>query len=598
MARSPDEMSSDPMSVEWVRRLRQAGARLADFHGPSEAAFLTTGDRLRELHALLRVLSNMADTVSARLSADDFRAMLDKLDTVVDWIGRLQSQRQGLGDVLAEVALATRTTLQALDALAAIMSHIRVLAVNGRIEAAQLEATGVDFAVFTGGIARLSFEGHETITGVRRELDALETSVADARHVEEAFIRTGSAELHAVADRLAASLASLRQRQSRAVEAVLDFPTRLKGILARVAAVVSDLQINDITRQRLEHVEHALEAAAEVLMPGGEPMTDQQTRVLVNGICELQALQLRQTTEAFGTAVGEITGNLMAMAADVPGIRTLCERVFGGAGGAEESFLLSVDRDLEAARTIFARFIDADEHASAGLTQVGDAAGRAGELITALTSVEVDMRLIGLNASFKCGMLGDKGRALNVVARQLQEYAKQTQTHVATIAGSLDRVRAAAATITSRHGREELTDVASMRDALDRSVAELHEAGDETTMVLSEIRTQSNWLVTLITTTAEGFAGQARGEALDAATADLASLARDADPGLSGPALREARREVLSFMESRYTMASERDMHARALGKDLAEMMSAPAAGTAAPAVTGGGEPDLSDILF
>jgi hypothetical protein len=83
---------------------------------------------------------------------------------------------------------------------------------------------------------------------------------------------------------------------------------------------------------------------------------------------------------------------------------------------------------------------------------------------------------------------------------------------------------------------------------------------------------------------------------------ELTLLVADSNPGLSGPALEAARRDVLSFTESHYTMASERSVHGVAIdGRKAVELLiGADTFGEASGGAGGGGgqEPDISGMLF
>ncbi len=595
---------SDPVSA-WAARLRVVAGRFATFFPSLEAVFLTTGDRLRDLHGKVAALSAQAEAAGALLASAEFEEMLSGLTEAAEHVGGLRHRRDGTGTALDGMVATTDVMLKALTALSRVMFDVRVLAINAKIEAAQLNASGVDFSVFTREIARLASSGEQTIAAVGNELTALRAAAVEARSLQTTVEAEGLRELDAVAGRLTVALDEMRARQRRARLGVKDLPSRLQSLFAHIADLVSDLQIYDITRQRLEHVERALTVAAGMIEAGDATGLDRSQRpVFVNGIADLQSRQLGYAEEHYRTAINDVGRSLGAMAAGVPAVGAACEESFGGDGLT----LFDIERDLESARALFARFAASREQAEQSLGQVAAAAARAGELMRGLNGVNGDMRLMGLNASIKCGNMGVRGRALNIIAQQLQAYAAQTRTQVEAVAANLGRVVTVAGGIgtgsrtAAGAGDGGKGDVLALKTALDRAVDRLRRTGAEVATLLDEIRSRGGALVELTRGTAEGFAGGAGCRApMEQCAAELRALAADSAPDLTGAALETARKEVLAFTEAHYTMASERSIHGAVIGgRTLVDLLTGAdqaLVGTGARPVAGQ-QPDISDLLF
>jgi len=591
---------SDSLSA-WAQQLRTVAGRFAVLFPPLEKVFLATGDRLRDLHGRVAALSADAETAGALLASTEFEAMVSGLTEAANQVGSLRHRRDGLAESLAEMVATTDVMLKALTALTRVMFDVRVLAINAKIESAQLNDSGVDFSVFTREIARLALSGERTIAAVGTELSALRLAASHALSLQSTVEAEGLRELDAVAGRLTVAMAEMRERQRRAKLGVRDIPDRLRSLFAHIADLVSDLQIYDITRQRLEHVERALIVAAEMIeAPDASGLGSGQRPVFVNGIADLQARQVSFAEEGYRTAVNDVGRNLAAMAAGVPAVGAACEQSFGGDGLT----LLDIEKDLETASALFAKFASSRQQAEQSLRQVAEAAGRAGELMRGLNGVNGDMRLMGLNASIKCGNMGVKGRALNVIAQQLQAYASLTRAQVEAVAANLGRVVATAGDISTRTtiGAEGTRDVVALRGALDQAVDRLRRTGAEAATVLGRIQSRGGALVESTRVVAEGFAGGAHcREPLDRCVTELKALATDSAPNLSGAALEAARQEVLAFTEAHYTMASERSIHGAVVGgRGLVDLLTGADQAQVGGLVHSEGEktPDISDMLF
>ena len=278
----------EPAAAAWAGRLRGLAERVGTSFGSLEPVFLSTGERLRELHGQVSRLSNAAETASALLSSSEMAGMLAGLADAAGHIDGMRRQRGGQGGALGQMIAGTDAMLASLTALSRIMAQIQVLAVNAKIEASQLINTGTDFTVFTREIARLARSGEETIAAVRQELAGLKAAAVLARDLQRTFEEKELPELDTVADRLAAAIQGLRHSQERAAHGAHEIPGRLRALFGHIATLVSHMQVYDSTRQRLEHVEQALTLAATMIeADDASGMDAGQVRVFVNGIADL-----------------------------------------------------------------------------------------------------------------------------------------------------------------------------------------------------------------------------------------------------------------------------------------------------------------------
>ncbi|MEI6557163.1 MAG: hypothetical protein WCO00_02060 [Rhodospirillaceae bacterium] len=581
----------------WASRLRQRAAQIDAAFSPLEPVFLTTGERLRSLHGQVSRLSAAAECAGARLSSAEMTGMLAGLAAAAGQIDLMRRQRGGLGETLGRIISGTDGMLRALAALSGIMAQVRVLAINAKIEASYLVSTGIDFTVFTREIARLAGSGQETIAGVHQELSGLRAAAMLARDLQRSFEERDLPELDTVAAQLAVAIDGLRAFQERAADGAREIPGRLGALFGHITALVSNMQIYDTTRQRLEHVSQALVLAADMIEArDASGMDGAQVRVFVNGIAELQALQLGHASDHYHEAVTGVGRSLAAMAEGAPPVGSLCARVFGGDGSVQD-----IDRHLGRAGEICHAFTAVREKAARSLGQVVEAATRAGTLMRSLNSVNGDMRLMGLNAAIKCGNMGMPGRSLSVVAQELQGCAGLTRSHVEQVAASLQAITGAAQDIALADDRDTGTvDAGAVTRDLETGVGRLHETGEQLTALLQEIESLSASVVALTGVADQGFSGKADCRRALTAEADaLKALAADSDPGLRGGALEAARREVLAFTESHYTMASERSVHGRAVDGHAVVSLLTGAADAAAEAAAGpAAAADIDSLLF
>ena len=344
------------------------------------------------------------------------------------------------------------------------------------------------------------------------------------------------------------------------------------------------LQIGDSTRQRGEHVQHALGIAADALAGASgdiHGLTDGQRHALAARICRLAEAQLTDTAAEFSREAARILGALDGLARDAREIGRLGDAAFGSAAG-RGSFLQELDGEISEAKQLLNGFQVARAATDRLAGSVADgSANLAGEIET-LRSLEADIRILALNTALKCGRIGAEGRSLDVIARELREFSAATEVEAAAIAADLDRVVGVARALGEGPAGKVVSAV-SVTDAMTAAAAELHACEHGFTEALEMLTRDGAAIAGLLEETASCISARDDiGALLRQAAAALVGLQDGADGEDAGTG--EA---VFASIYALYTMAQEREVHARVIGGPPA------AAGVGAAAAAA-----FDDILF
>ncbi len=604
---SPHGGNTAGETAAWIRVMDDVSRRLAAVRGPSEDIFLGMGLRLRDAQNTARDLVVLANSLNSRLAEPEFRAAIAGLDEAVAVVEALDSRKDGRRGVLTALDARAATIRASLTSLDRVLRRIKVVGMNARIEAAQM-SDGAGFDVFTQQVLDLVTHGQTVVAGAQADIGRLSAAVAGALASQSVFDANQRRQLSAVAANLGTSVAQMRSREAQAQVVLGDLPVLLERTRAAIAAIVGDLQIGDMVRQRLEHVGEALEAGSNALAdrPGatapehtGEHMDSLHNRVLCNAVCELQARQLDSIGADFRERIGSISTACGTLATTLEEARGRTESVYSGDtdSASGSTFLMSLDRELRSVGAVIAHYDAALRDTDSAVTAVQGLVVTMTASMLALDDVDAEINVIGLNASIKCGNLGSRGMALNVVAQELRGYARQTRTLAGAIAAQLAEVSAAASGL-ARSGDEEFEQrLDVLRGHLDGTVEYLEHGAGETAWVLARIQEKAAQVGRSLHTTQTELQGQMGAAAtVSDAARQMAEFAASIDPGLAPHDLRRAREEVLTFMSSRYTMASERDLHDMLLGGSPPP--KPPSKPAPKPFGAPSGEPDLSDFLF
>jgi hypothetical protein len=571
---SPATSANGPLAAELAA---VATAVVAPF-AVAEADFLAIGDRLAEASGILGRLTTLFEALPMQLDHRDMDDATAHFAEVAAGAAAMADALAGEHDTLTRLSASNAEVTSRIERLRATIGAISVLAVNARIEAAHIGTEGADFSVFTDSIGRLVRTAGATIERFSSEHGRLLELLKSASAKQAAFEQRHGESLRSVVRRLDAGLSSVAGRRALASAAVAGIGAKSRRIAQEIGAAVSGLQIGDITRQRAEHVAHALEMLALGLIPDrvepgwAEPetraeaadwslsLTRDQCRIVISAVCQLQSAQLSHAADAFDLEVRQIVsalGELADSARDIVGVGA---EVYGAAGQQDASFLTELGGEIRAVNELMAE-------CGAARGEVDGVAAEAGaslkELLTQIASIrqiEVEMRLIGLNTILRCGRLGSRGRTLGVIAHELRGFANRTVEDAQGVIAALNAVTAGADTLTRGSRMQQADRVAALEQRTAVSLQRLENVGHSLNEALGVLQDEGARAAALLTATASGIG--VHGDVCRVLRDGRNRLDRIAGPSpVDGEGVEMIRDRVLSLFHGRYTMASEREIH-------------------------------------
>ncbi len=173
---------------------------------------------------------------------------------------------------------------------------------------------------------------------------------------------------------------------------------------------------------------------------------------------------------------------------------------------------------------------------------------------------------MGLNTTFKCARIGREGLALSIIAQELRGYANGFAKEAGSLMQEVETVAGISTLLTSgdKGDQDKVTSegIRAMRDSL----TTLRQMGQTLERARQELELDSDRVVTLLVETVSNLSAQAEiGEALRDAGDHLATLAPSA--AVEFAALPPSVLQMLESIDRSYTMADERAVHDRILGR-------------------------------
>jgi methyl-accepting chemotaxis protein len=533
-------------------------SELGEIAGTLETVFLDAGNGLAEAVECWRSISTSFTALAGQFDREDIQRCIDELGATLAVAAALGGAGGGgAKTLLMELAEGLGAMRARLERLSRTVAEVKLVALNAKVEAAHLDGRSTDFSVFTREIDRLAASATAELAMLEGELRQLADETAGAHREQASFNDNHGSELLTVSRRLDDDLKTLARQRRQVADAATSIGERSRQAGDRVAQAVLALQIGDITRQRTEHVAEALGLMAG-LQSGGDGLDADDIGQASALVATLQSRQLEQTAGDMEREVGQVTTTLTAMAGEMDAIARLGNESFGSEGGS--SFLESLGREIAHIQTLLEGYATAFSRTEAIMASVAQATAAMVAHVEAIHSIEADLKIMALNASFKCSRLGDQGRTLSVVAQSLRHLATRTVEDAAVLMSGLQSAMATARSLAQGGQDQGGGAITSAITSLREAAALLTTIGAEQSAALELLHTDSRRAQQLLTAVADGIAGSRDFvRRLRSVAGDLTSASEDTviDPDR----VEQLKDLVLTRLAGNYTMASERTLH-------------------------------------
>jgi hypothetical protein len=556
------QIRSNALEAEGLRRLVAA---LIEAIKPGEQAFLALGERLDQAVQVIDRLTNGLTELSEMVDGEQVGASAEGLRSAVGKVGEIASGLGVEGEDLGKLAATLSGGSRTIDQLRKTVGEVASLGINAKIQVAQITAN-TDFAVFTSEVARLAGLAAAGLDALDLGFKSVGSLITQAHHGHAAFAQESGQALAAVAERLTSSLVLMDNHHHKTRDVVLAICRRSAEIAMLIGEAVISLQANDITRQRIEHVVAAIDRAAELLGPApmraAAGLPEGERRQLAAIICRLQAAQLDSTAVQFEAELRRLLRSLDSLASDAD--KMLRQEISMGAGN-QDSLFARLSNELEEAKRLYNGFAEGRAGSRRLIAEVTQAAGRMVGHVDAVHEIEADIRVMGLNATLKCGWLGNEGRGLAIIAQELRHCAKRTEEQAVLVNARLHAL--VAATASFAEGKDEASTalqtasvIGAMSSSLDYLLATQTVFEERLPSMVAEAEHAK---VLLGEAASRTDIHQSLGSALRQAVNALAAWGDGETDEESPP---ELIRRALDLLDSPYTMAAEREVHALFLG--------------------------------
>ena len=364
---------------------------------------------------------------------------LQRLQILVErcnmWLNATDEKSSEISMLLEKILNQVNELELPVSSLKKVVKTLHPLRVSTRIEAAKGYASGT--AVLAKALDDLGVTVQEKVSEISQLtvslIPVINRSISMEKAAQSGSIRVASSEV----DKARRVLANL-------LDTFLEtghWTGRLKdssdGVTRSFSEIVAALQFQDITRQRLEHVQKALNNLGQHLKKFSRRQdfsNDAEAERLFGSICRLQYDQLDMASVEFVDAadnlainLDDMSNNVVAMASDTRSLLQVSDDANGNRYTIVLSALQSIALHLEKTWTIH-------QSTASNLAEVNDGVQKVSLLVEEIEFVSEEMQLLAINAAISAAHAQRQGAGLDVIAKNIKDVAEEASRYALALA--------------------------------------------------------------------------------------------------------------------------------------------------------------------
>lgn len=582
-------VTTDVAGPAWTEVIDDAIGSLEALNASTEEGFLTAGARLQEIFTrIMGISGGLTDVISAFTSEanGDLRARLHGVTkTASRLLDNFESTSTNAAAHLKQMRTAMEDLPDTLKEFDRLVSQLRIMGITTRIETERLGLTHMGFEHLAEDVTTLG----ETISVKAKEVQSSLrsiTSIVRGNEQNLVHLRQKHADLRkSVIHTMDSDMQLLSEKHEILMKVVENVSTHSQDAMQTLNLIVGAIQFHDITRQQIEHV---IEALRDLRREHPDGDTAAASHLIV--VCGIEPAQLASARTEFTEAVLSMISSFGSLAATVKVMQSESREAIGSSGSEGETFFSVVGENLrsvtqalgEGERTIH-EFLEA-------LEEIDKVVQKMKRYMEEMSEVGVEVELLALNSRVRAAKALERGAALGVIAERIQQISTVSQSHIETVVASIAALVAETEemkqiAMNAERTRTAGTSIASMTADLD----EMSRIFESNSASAADVLGRTDALSGVLGTELEELAGLIRRSRTEIDVTqrieeDLRVLESEARASAPDAVIEESAR-MLEEMRARYTMHSERDIHAAYLEGRM-------------PGEAGAGQPDSSIELF
>jgi methyl-accepting chemotaxis protein len=562
--------------------------------GSTEQDFLRIGNQMQEAYLHTMTLSQTAQQLVDIAGGERIGSLMDQLrqmlSEMVSYLDQIQQRSVQNCAQITQVGTVLKQVGQPVEDFRRMAKQLYIFEVLIRIESTYLKEMEAEFLNLATDIRKLSTQIKAKTSSIKENIETLQTTVGENNRFFEQEIGLGEqrkSEAIANTEKSLSSLESIHRNYLEAGTVIESISTKNSN---DISEIVQSLQMEDTYRQQVEHVFEAI----EVLLPYFEDAAglaveqadrnEREAILKIGDVCEIQHAQLHFAINSLYNSVENIINKISNMRQSQ---RKITTDIASGSSSNRQggSFLGDITTNVASVTGLLQEYGTITTTMEDMMRNVLNTMGEITTFVHDIDQFGNQIIQIALNARIKAVCTGQDGASMSTLSDEVGQLSKDAIRRTEIISQALGEIK----TITEAMGEESdnhqnvLGDkLAEMKGRMDRLLTSLEEIGGELHHLIKQIHKQGEALAKEFDHLTHGITVHNRTRQ----TADdvLAKLEQVFTASRRLYPASNAFKEELHSLAERYTMESERRIHAEIARKHGVAIRDTPTSVATAPA--------------
>jgi hypothetical protein len=541
----------------------------------TEDEFLAIGERLMDFQQRATAISAVVNAMVDQLRAGRGATARDDLASILNILQRSVTSSRQQGGAQHSLRLLKERLEQVTTpfmGFSQLNLQLKLLGTYTKIECSHLGDKARDFVALADHVVSQSDEVSRKAEAILGRRDTVAATIQEALATASSMEDASRESIGGILEKTQRNLYTLTTMATHCATAAGVIAATSSEVAANLGDVVVSLQTHDMVRQQVRHVAEALDELAgrwrtHAAGPGAWLRPDRALLVESGQLCVIQTAQLNHSATALSAAVEQIIAALRAVAAREMLLAEETIDLLGTGGLAGTSIFTEMGRDLHEAIDALLAGTEANRQLATSMVAVATTVEEIVHFAADINTIAYDIKLIALNAQVQTANMGSEGNSLGVLAGAIQQLSVAARDHAEGASQVLCDIKSITADMheTARNAAANVeVKFEEMRGILEEVLAALQAMNEDTTSGL----TTANRLVLELGADIEEACGAITvhhrlAGVLDKGVAVLDGISQGVMalvPSAEWPTAS------LASPASRYTMHSERDIHAGIAG--------------------------------
>ncbi len=551
----------------WSRRLKELTPLVGGLVRDKEDTFLDLGQKVYEVNAQAREFCSEAGKLTDLSSGRLIESVLDEIRSSFVQMQRI-CKESGFEDGMDYL----RRTLESVHALERLMAefrqvvrNLRMMGVSTRIESARMDEGSRGFETIAEELEQLAQHVVTHTYRIQGETKALSGRVARAQEGLGQILSLQKQCADGFFSSISRDIGRLEAMEVKAAATASELAGRMEEIGSSVGEMVASIQFHDITRQRVEHVEEALQEVLCIIdrqSEEGRQFSDAELVSWFGDVVGLQSSQLRSAVEHFCEAVESLVTHLHGVGERIADLDAKLHGLIEAPDATGGSTFESMERHLTKVGHSFRRSAREGRRIGETMDSLVNTVSELALFIEDIEEIGNEVELIALNANVKSAHTGEEGKSLGVLAGAIHKLSHDACSKSRQVAGVLKEIQASAGVL------HELALRAMDTEPVNRLTSDIDESVKKLLGIDEEIReafaralqlgtTMEGEISRLVPTITLHQMIETDSTQIESALLEMAAESRDN----AHPEASAKRSNRLEQLLERYTMDSERLVH-------------------------------------